>query len=645
MVKNLFSTFTVTIKSFEELLLQANFDVKKANSIFKTNKIDINHIDKNGDTFLDKCLRNNKFKASKWLISKKIKISKKNKDNISTIRLAIEKGDVSIVDDLIRYSDFNINQKDKNGRSLLQDAVILGNEKISNILINNNIDINLKDQKNRNVAFDAISYGDEKIVNSIISNKDLELNNIDSDGKTILHNQIVLEDDKLAEKLLINGADPTIPDNNGMNFLTHTALRGEDGADLLDVAINTGCNLNKKLANKNSVLLEVLYSFIRVSDGELQRRKELKNVAKKLIDNGSDINDIDKNGETTLFEMVRKSDVEGVAFLIENKLDVNKKNINNDTPLGIAILKGIENFDLILLLLQYGADPTIRNKHSQTIPEVLNELILHTHGLKQMSHKEFIPFVNKNGKYMLILKEILSIKNIDFDYLDSTGNPLFFLPFLYGDLKTSKLYIKNNIDINMKNSSGHNLFYEYVLRVFNQNEYFNEFRENLVYLLVNKSNIDSRNKHGQTIFTKVALINNCNLKLFRKLIEVTRYDYTSIDNLGRTIIHSCVWSNNIELLNLVYGVGRNIQNISDNYNILPITYAGLLGNQKMVIEFLRRDAMIKSSKPITNGAKKRFQPMLKNLDKLLIDIENSDNIRKLNIFIEQTKKDFTLLDL
>lgn len=136
------------------------------------------------------------------------------------------------------------------------------------------------------------------------------------------------------------------------------------------------------------------------------------------------------------------------------------------------------------------------------------------------------------------------------------------------------------------------------------------------------------------------LLKNCNLQLFRKLIEVTHYDYKSQDNLGRTIIHACVWSNNIDLLNLIYGVERNIQNIPDQFGLLPITYAALLGNKTMVKEFLRRDALIKSSKKLHSAVISKFQPMLKNLNKLVEEESNKECLRKLVILTEQTKKDF-----
>ena len=69
--------------------------------------------------------------------------------------------------------------------------------------------------------------------------------------KAVLNDKKVLSDDKIAKKLLENGANPTIIDPNGSNFITHTALRGEDGEELLNVAIEQGCDLNSNVADKS----------------------------------------------------------------------------------------------------------------------------------------------------------------------------------------------------------------------------------------------------------------------------------------------------------------------------------------------------------------------------------------------------------
>ncbi|MEA2018191.1 MAG: hypothetical protein U9N59_07060 [Campylobacterota bacterium] len=65
-----------------------------------------------------KFLDNISNEAEKLLL--KIDINyKENKDNVSTIRTIINTGKPDLVENLIKYADFNINQVDENKRSLL----------------------------------------------------------------------------------------------------------------------------------------------------------------------------------------------------------------------------------------------------------------------------------------------------------------------------------------------------------------------------------------------------------------------------------------------------------------------------------------------------------------------------------------------
>ena len=642
MVKKFLGNLLSNTSSLEQIVLMDTFNEDDAVKQLKLDSSSINTINKDGLNLLDIALNKKRFKAASWLVRNGIDIKDTNKDKISSVRVAMEHGDIKLIDSFLDHKEFNINQVDKNGRSLLQDAVILGQEKVIDKLIEKKIDINIKDMHNRNVMFDAISYGDEKIIEKISNLNNIDMNLVDTDGNTILNDQNVLNNDTVATTLLKNGADPTICNNDGHNFLTKTALRGVAGEAILKVAIQYGCDLNAKVTNENSILMEVMYSFAKLSHSETKRRDDLKSVAKLLIKHGLDVDAINSNNETALFNIVRLGDVEGCAFILEQGININQISKTYETALSIAIVKGIVNLDIIVLLLQYGADPTIKNNHNQTILEILNNIILHVHDLKKLTNKKLLEQINPTGNYMIILREILSNKDFDYNYLDSLGETLFFLPFLFGDMKTCKLYLKYNLNINLPNQKGHNLFYEYVLKTFLNNMYDSTFRENLVFLMLNNSDINFTNKDGQTIYTKVATIPNCNLKLFRKLIEVTRYNYTAVDKLGRTIMHAAVMSNNLDLLKLLYGVERNIHNTADSYNILPITYAALFGFQDIVIEFLRKDAVITSGKPIVITAKNKFQHLLENVDNLTSDISDIDVLKNLKTFQEQVRIDISL---
>ena len=141
MLKELIHSRHPSIEEFIKILKERKFNQKAAERILP--KINKNYKFEDGDTLLDMCLRNNRFKAASWLVIQGVEITTRNKDNISTVRLAIEKGDIIVIDNLVKYADFNINQIDDSGRSLLQDSVILGYNEISKILIEKNIDVNI----------------------------------------------------------------------------------------------------------------------------------------------------------------------------------------------------------------------------------------------------------------------------------------------------------------------------------------------------------------------------------------------------------------------------------------------------------------------------------------------------------------------
>jgi len=620
-------------------ILDDNFDESSALAMIESNSININLQNNDGDTIVHECLKNKKYKEAIWFINQNIDVTVENNEGITLARLAVAQGEINVLKALIDTNKIDVDKLDKHKRSLLQDSIINGYRDITNLLMKFTKNINSVDKNNRNAVFDAISYGDNNTTYKIIENDDINLNVIDNEGNTVLHKQEVIDNEELAIKLLKNGADPTICDRNGTNFLTKIALLGETGEAMLKVAIRMGCNINAKTSDDNTILMEVMYAFSKISSSELVRRNQFKNMAQKLIKHGIDVKAINNKQETVLFDLVRVSDIEGCAFVVENGVELNQINKNGETALSLAILKGVENLDIIVLLLQYGADASIKNRYHQSVPEILNNIILHIHSRKTMLNTEILNAINPAGNYMVILKEILGGARCDFDYLDSEGNPLYLTPFLFNNLPLCKLYFNIGVDINIKNKDGYTLFYLYILSQFKKGKYSKEFRPTLNFLLANGANILTRNKNHQTIFSVISQIQNCNLALFRQLIEITRYDYTVQDNRGRTIMHSCVWGNNLKLIEIIYGVERNIQNIPDNYGILPITYAGLLGNKEIVEEFLKRGSNIKSGK-IPKLIINNFNPMLKNLDVLIDDYTPKDYIKKFEILIDTIRKDF-----
>ena len=641
MLNDLLNNFKSTPEKFINEILKDKFDEKILLKLLQSG-INIDYKDDNGNTFLNICINKNKFNSVKWLLDNQCNPNIANNDNQIAVEIAIKSGNTSISKLLLDNNKVNCNYQNKEGRTLLHEAVINGKVDIVNDLIDHNADVNILDKNKRNILFDAISYGEDKIVSTVLTSKDLEINNIDIEGKTVLHQPAVLNNDDLATTLLNHGADPTIVDKDGKSFLFHTALRGEEGEELLNLAVGNGFNVNGKLRNNNSILMEVMFAFSKLSDNEKKRRHELMNTATKLVQHGIDVNAINHHGETALFDAVRENDVEAVSFLLQDGVDVNHRNKKFETALSIAVIKGIVAIDIIILLMEFNASITIQVKDLKTILEMLNDIILHTHNNHPMENQNLLSQIDiDNGQYLIVLKDILNITSVPLDYKDFSGDPIYFKPLLYGNIDLFRLYVKYGIDINTRNTNGRTLFQEYVCRMFDLNIHNKNF-EDIILLLMNNS-VDANAKmpyNGETVLSYIASKKRCNVKLFKSLVKRARFNLALQDKNGRTVMHSCITGNNIELLKMLHASNINIINIPDFYGMLPITYVALSGNSQLLLDMINLNSHITSNKSLSTKAIEKYSSLLVNLNNLTKDVYDKDDLRKINIVQEQIRQEF-----
>jgi len=634
-----------TNENFFAELTKKEFDEDWLKEALKSEFIDINHQDEDGNTFLLKCLKASKFRSSEWLIKHGANIEIKNKAGKSAINIAIEKNSLPVVKGLLELGKIDVNKRDIDGRSLLQNVVVWGNHKMAKLLIQKGANINNTDHHERNVLYDALAFGDRNFIDYLLAFKTLNLNSIDEQGNTILQHPEVKKNDEIAKDLLIAGANSTILTKNEESYLFKTILRGEETLDIIDIALQHGADVNAKTKNGNTIMMEIIKLASELSNDKEDTKGFYLEVALKMLDHGGDINAVGEDSETMLFNAVRLRDFEIIAFLLSGGIDPNIQNEYGETPLFDMVLDGVKSLDLILLLIAYEANPNIKNRHGKTVYEMLNDIIIHQHGTKKLDNPYLLSKIDKNGEYLLVVKEILTRDESDLNYLDSTGNPLFFNALLYGAFPLFRLYINHGLDINTTNQSGHYIFYEYVLKVFEENDASHEtlehFEAYLTALVSHKANKDYQDSLGWTILHKI-LSTPCNEELFKVLIKVVLFDYTLADNLGRTVIHNAVWGNKANLIEMIEHISPEIINQTDGYGILPITYATLLGNQKLVLLFVNLGSNIHGNKKIAKQAIKKFNPMLKNLPKLLEDINNQTDYNNLQTIIEQTKKDFII---
>ncbi|MEA3289995.1 MAG: ankyrin repeat domain-containing protein [Campylobacterota bacterium] len=628
--------------AFLSELLKKEYDEELLLRLLYDSGIDINLLDENGDSYLHICLKKHKFKSAFWLIRHNIDVALKNKDKLTTLDIALEENNHNIVKELLKTEELDLNEKDEFGRTKLQNTVVFGYETIAKMLIDFGADINSKDIHNRNVIFDALSYGNEKFISYLLELNNLELNNIDTDGNTIMHHPQVRANEDIALNLILHGADATIKNKEGKTFLCESALKGMDGYKLVDAALKEGADINSRVAYNNTILMELVTSLSTFSVDEIDRRESLMQITQKLLLKGIDVDAVNINGETALFRAVRTEDKELIRFLLSAGIDPNIQNKDYQSALFIAIYQGIRSLDTITLMLKYKADLLLKNNKGQTIFEILNDIILHTHGKKRLNDQYLLSKIDQEGQYMVVLQELLRINEKDLNILDSNGDPLFFKPLLSDHFTLFNLYIKSGLDIHLVNSVNHNVFFEYVLQVFAKDDTKVDFQNIISMLISKKLDQNFQDEDGDTVVHKV-IGTDCNFHLFDILTQVVLFDYHKTNKMGRSVIHNAVWSGKKDVLKRIHQIDASSVNIPDAYGILPITYAALLGAQDFVLLFIDLKANVNSGLKIPQKVIDRFLPMVKNLDKLKDGIEDEDILRKIDILTDQVKRDFNLI--
>ncbi len=92
---------------------------------------------------------------------------------------------------------------------------------------------------------------------------------------------------------------------------------------------------------------------------------------KKLLEEGTDPNIRDGDGNTPLHFAVSKGCAEVARLLLRHGADPNAQDKNGETPLHVAAFWG--HVDVVRLLLEHGADPSIRNRDEKTPLDIARE--------------------------------------------------------------------------------------------------------------------------------------------------------------------------------------------------------------------------------------------------------------------------------
>lgn len=216
------------------------------------------------------------------------------------------------------------------GTTALMIASYYGYADLVNALIQNNADVNLKNKRN----YTALLYATDIWARQGIGIYDSNYN--------------------VVELLVMNDADINAVNNYGWSPLFFAA--DNSNSDIVAFLSDNGANINL-------VSDEGITPLLIANDVE----------SVKILSKTTNINKANASGVTPLIAFSgREISIEAISILLENGADVNKIDKDGETALSTAIENS--NFEAALLLLNNNANPNLAKKKAKELAGIAREL-------------------------------------------------------------------------------------------------------------------------------------------------------------------------------------------------------------------------------------------------------------------------------
>ncbi|KAJ5758931.1 hypothetical protein N7520_006087 [Penicillium odoratum] len=380
----------------------------------------------------------------------------------------------------------------------------------------------------------------------------------------------------IVQKLLDNGADHTITDDDGQTPLGTSSAIGH--YEVTKLLLISGANIE----SANARLVTPLYcaSF----KGHLP-------VVKLLLDHGANIEAHDINDWTPLHSAVAEGHIDTVKLLLDKGADVSFPNISGIVPLYTAARKGM--IAMTRLLCEHGADINVSTQSHQWTP--LN-------AASDLGHVDVVKFLIGNGADMTIRT-------------DHGWTPLHSAADS-GHLEVVRILYENGADIETLNENSMTPLYSAALQ--------NHLKV-VEFLLGNGANVNAQHDTGWTALNCAA--EGGFVEVVNRLIDHGA-DLELANDIGMTPICTASLYGHHEVLNILLKHGADYKTVTKT-GWSPFSAACSQGHAEVIGLLLKQTPDLESPDPSgwtpLNGAANRG-----HLEIVKMLLEKSANIESKN---------------
>ncbi len=212
----------------------------------------------------------------------------------------------------------------------------------------------------------------------------------DDSGNTPLHYAARSKKTEVCRFLLEHGANVDATNKQGRTPLHETALCYAEYSDAVELLVQHGARMDLRDKRGDTPLhFAAKYGHVTICKFFIERGADPKNDVFKgtlhmaaehgsteicgvLIDNGMDVNEKDLTEDTPLHRAAGSGNLEAVRLLLEKGATVDSKDSGGQTPLIAAAWH--DYADICKLLVDHGADPNTMDKRGKTALEWAREL-------------------------------------------------------------------------------------------------------------------------------------------------------------------------------------------------------------------------------------------------------------------------------
>ncbi len=603
-------------------------------------KVKVDDVDRKGQTALHIAARKSNVGAVQKLLKKGANPYIYDEWGQSPLHWAAKRESYGneIMDLLLAHSKVKVDYVDGKGRTALHAAVSASNVMAVEHLIDKGANPNAVDKSGDSPLYVAALQRDGiPLIDLLLEAQKVkgmgDVNDRNKKGRTALHYAAAYSNEITAEHLIKKGANVNCRTNVGLTPL-HYAVLGADDMKIIDLLLQ---NINEmdiqQYRNDERLFFFARHNVHGLGDKILNRlvKKEIQppctetdhctgesgdevtdvNTRRFVLDKGADPS-IDLTGFDCLdFLLVRVKISLGIYD------DINDRNQDGETLLLVAIRAN--NVNAVRLLLEKGADPTIRNNKGETPFYVA--VRKHTacgilHLLLESGKVDINETTTEQGRtalYMTVKKsntaaaEFLLSKGAKPNVADENGaTPLHLAAANAKDMDIVELLLNHpDVDVNlmddywqnaqdyaMENENGLDERIANLLKekgvIERENELFREKNESLEKLLnYTSSNAEEEiesilSDRSVPFEDKIARINeenlisaikNSDVESVRLLLE-NGADISACGEYGMNALHlASKYARTTHLIDVILETGKFDINAADNYGRTPLHYA------------------------------------------------------------------------